>query len=292
MGLFDQVVRYGALLGRPLSDDPLAQRDAGFIEAERPRLERLLDAWYKPEVMGIEHVPEGRLLAVGAHNGGMQAPDMFITMVEFWKRFGPLREAYGLAHDVVFRLPGLGRYIAKMGAVPARHGHAEALLARDAGVLVYPGGDVDAFKPYARRHVIEFGGRKGFARLAIRTRSPIVPIVSVGAHEGFHILTDGRKFAVKSGLKELTRLEVFPVGFALPFGLYLGAFQPYLPAPTRIRVQILPTIDLGLPPAAADDERAVDEAVEHVRSVMQDGLDALVAQGGFGRKARLEMLLR
>jgi 1-acyl-sn-glycerol-3-phosphate acyltransferase len=290
MALFEQLLRYGSLLGRGPSSDPLEQRDPGFIEAERGGLERLLDAWYTPEVLGLENMLEGRMLAVGAHNGGMQSPDMFITMVAFWKRFGVLRESYGLAHDVVFRLPGIGRYIAKMGAVPAHTAHAETLLGRDAAVLVYPGGDVDAFKPYARRHVIEFGGRKGFARIAIRTGAPIVPIVSVGAHEGFHLLTDGRAFANKSGLKRWTRVEVFPIGLALPFGLYVSALQPYLPLPTRVRVQILPPIELGLPPSAAEDPAAVDAAGERVRATMQAGLDALVAQGDFGRKARLERL--
>ncbi len=292
MAFIDRLVRYGSLLGRSLSDDPLEQRDPGFIESERDGLERLLDTWYKPEVLGMEHAPEGRMLVVGAHNGGVQSPDMFITMVAFWKRFGVLRESYGLAHDAVFRMPGLGRYIAKLGAVPAHTAHAETLLGRDAAVLVYPGGDVDAFKPYARRHTIEFGGRKGFARLAIRTRSTIVPIISVGAHEAFHLVSDGREFARKSGLKRWTRLEVFPVGFALPFGLFVGPFQPYLPAPTRVRVQVLPPIELGLPADAADDAEAVDAAVERVRATMQDGLDALVAQGGFGPRARFEMLGR
>jgi 1-acyl-sn-glycerol-3-phosphate acyltransferase len=290
MAFLEKLIRYGSLLGRGVSDDPLEQRDPGFIESEREGLGRLLDAWYTPDVLGIENLPDGRMLAVGAHNGGMQSPDMFITMVAFWKRFGVERASYGLAHDAVFRLPGLGRYIAKMGAVPAHTEHALELLGRDAAVLVYPGGDVDAFKPYARRHVIEFGGRKGFARVAIRTGAPIVPIVSVGAHEGFHLFTDGREFANRSGLKRWTRVEVFPIGLALPFGLYVSALQPYLPLPTRVRVQVLPPLDLGHPPEAADDPAAVDEAVERVRATMQTGLDALVAQGDFGRRARLERL--
>jgi 1-acyl-sn-glycerol-3-phosphate acyltransferase len=290
MAILDKLIRYGSLLGQSASKDPLEQRDVGFIEQERGGLERLLDVWYKPEVLGIEHMPgEGRALAVGSHNGGLQAPDMFITMVAFWKRFGVLREAYGLAHDVVFRMPGLGRYIAKLGAVPAHTEHAETLLGREAAVLVYPGGDVDAFKPYARRHTIEFGGRKGFARLAIRTRTPIVPIVSVGAHEGFRILTDGRELARRTGLKQWTRLEVLPIGLALPFGLYVGT-QPYLPTPTRVRVQVLPPIDLDLPVSAAEDDEAVGAAVERVRSTMQTALDALVAEGGFGPRARLSLL--
>ena len=70
----------------------------------------------------------------------------------------------------------------------------------------------------------------------------------------------------------------------------MSALQPYLPLPTRVRVQILPPMDLGLPPEAADDPAAVDGAVERIRATMQAGVDALVAQGDFGRRARLERL--
>jgi 1-acyl-sn-glycerol-3-phosphate acyltransferase len=290
MSWLDDAIRYAGLLERPPDPDPLVQRDPGFIAEEIDRLERLLKAWYAPDVQGLELVPDGRVLCVGMHNGGVMSPDMFITMVAFWRAFGVERAAYGLAHDLVFKVPVAGRWIAKTGGVPARPAHARALLERDAAVLVYPGGDVDAYKPHVRRHVVEFGGRTGFARTAIATGAPILPVVSVGAHEGQMILSDGRELVKRLGLKRLARMEVLPIALALPWGLAVGT-PAYLPVPTRVRVRALPVIHHGLPPEAADDAAAVQRLADEVRAVMQAGEDALVGEGGFGPRARAELAL-
>jgi len=71
------------------------------------------------------------------------------------------------------------------------------------------------------------------------------------------------------------------------FGITVGALVPYVPMPTKIRIRVLPPIDLGLPPSAAADAAAIDTAYEKVRGAMQTALDDLVRQGGFGPRARL-----
>ncbi|HKA86399.1 MAG TPA: lysophospholipid acyltransferase family protein, partial [Haliangiales bacterium] len=279
--LLARLRHYGSLVGAPPAATPFDERDPEFIAREIGLIGPILDAWYAPEVTGLENLPAGRALTVGTHNGGYLAPDMFATMVAFWRQFGPDRPAYGLVHDLVFRVPLAGKWIARLGGVPANPHNAAALLERDVAVLVYPGGDRDAFKPYARRHVVDFAGRMGFIRTALRARAPIVPVVSVGAHEGMYIFTDGHDLAERLGLTARFRLDVLPIMLSLPFGLTVGA-TPYLPVPTRVRVRALPAIDLGLPPEAADDAEAVRAAHDRVRVVMQAGLDALVEEGGFG----------
>jgi 1-acyl-sn-glycerol-3-phosphate acyltransferase len=279
--------RLASVAREKLPDDPLDRRDPEFLLKERDFLGAACDAWYAPDLAGLEHLPEGRALVVGTHNGGFMAPDMFSLMVGFWRKYGADRPSYGLAHDMVFRLPLAGRWIAKLGGVPAHPENARKLLERDVAVLVYPGGDRDAYKPFHERHVVKFGGRKGFIRLALKTRSPIVPVVSVGAHEIMYILTDGSRLAERLGLKRLFRMDVLPIALTLPFGITIGAFMPYVPVPTKIRIRVLPPIDLGLPPEAAGDQDAVDAAHDRVRDTMQAALDALVAEGGFGPAARL-----
>lgn len=245
------------------------------------------DAWYAPELLGLDNLPPGRALVVGTHNGGFMAPDMFSLMVGFWRHFGTGRQAYGLAHDFVFRLPYVGRWIAKLGGVPASQENARRLLERDVAVLVYPGGDLDANKPYRERHVVKFGGRRGFIRLALRTQAPIVPVVSVGAHETFYVLTDGASLAERLGLKKRFRIDVLPIALSLPLGLTVGAATPYVPMPTKIRLRVLKPIHLGLPPHAADSEMAVNASMALVQGAMQAAVDALVAEGGFGPLARI-----
>jgi 1-acyl-sn-glycerol-3-phosphate acyltransferase len=281
------LARLASVGRKDVPDDPLAQRDPDFIRRQRDWLGALCETFYQPDIQGLDHLPTGRALVVGTHNGGYMAPDMFSLMVASWHRFDPAeRAAYGLAHDLVMRAPGAGRWLAKLGAVPASPKNAERLLGRDVAVLVYPGGDRDAFKPYRDRHLVHFAGRKGFIRMALRSRAPIVPVVSVGAHEVFRVLTDGVELARRSGLKKYLRMDVLPIALAFPTGLAVGAFAPYLPVPTKIRVRLLPPIDLQHPPEAADDPAIVDGLYLQVVEIMQSALDALVRAGDFGVMAR------
>jgi 1-acyl-sn-glycerol-3-phosphate acyltransferase len=263
--------------------DPLARRDPEFVRREMGWIGRLIDLWFAPEVSGMEHVPDGAALVVGMHNGGNASPDMFSTMVAFWRRFGPERLAYGLAHDQICRAPVVGRWIQKLGAVPAHQENAARLLDRGAAVLVYPGGDLDAFKPWRERHTVKFGERSGFIKTALRARVPIVPVVSVGAHETFAVLTDGRDLARKLGLKRWTRMEVLPIFLCLPWGIWVSGFEGHIPVPSKVRIRVLPPIELDGSP---DDHNYVLLAKEMVRHKMQSAVDELVREGNFGPRAR------
>jgi len=275
------------MLGRARLDprSPLDERDPGFIRSAMPRLALILRRYHTMSITGLERVPAGAALIVGNHNGGVMAPDMFALMVAYWERFRADEPAYGLMHDIMFRVPVVGALMARLGAVPASPEHAVTLLRRDAKVLVYPGGDLDAFKPSVRRHEIVFGPRAGFIRVALRTGAPVLPVVSVGAHEGFHVVTDGAEFARRSGWKRLTRVEVFPVILSLPFGLTVGPLGAYVPLPVHMKLRVLAPIRWpALGPEAARDDDVVSRCKEDVRAAMQAALDEMVGEGGFGRK--------
>ncbi len=262
--------------------DVLSARDPAFIRAWHPRLARLFRRYHRCTVTGLERVPPGRALLVGNHNGGTSTPDTVALLLAYWARFGVDEPAYGLAHDLGFHVPLLGGLLRRIGAIPASQGMAFAALESDAKVLVYPGGDLDAYKPSSRRHTVVFGPRRGFVRLALRARAPIVPVVSLGAHEGFHVFTDGAAFARASGWKRRTRMEVIPVIAGLPWGLWVGPL-PHLPPPLRMKVRALPPIAWpALDATAADDDAVVERCFEEVRATMQAELDAMVREGGYG----------
>ena len=102
----------------------------------------------------------------------------------------------------------------------------------------------------ARRRVGAFLDGAG---AALRERVPIVPVVSVGAHQSLFIATDGRFIAEALGLPSRFRSNVWPIGFALPYGLVFGLPAPHFPPPVKIHTRILKPIRLDLPPQAADD---------------------------------------
>jgi 1-acyl-sn-glycerol-3-phosphate acyltransferase len=203
-------------------------------------------------------------------------------MTAFWRRYGPEVAAYGLMHDFPFRVPLAGAWLNRCGALAANPANAHAALGRGAKVLVFPGGDIDACKPFRRRYEIELAGRRGFLRVALRAGVPILPIVSAGAHESLYLWSDGREIARALKLPELFRSNVFPIGFALPYGIIFGNPVPHLPPPVKIHTRFLAPIHFDLPPSAADDPEALDACYATVVAVMQRGLDDLRRAGRHG----------
>jgi 1-acyl-sn-glycerol-3-phosphate acyltransferase len=266
----------------PVRPNDLSLRDPGFIRRILPLLGALYDEYFRCETEIEEELPPGRFLGVANHNAMTGIPDMFCHMVAFWRRYSPERVSYGLMHDMPFRVPAAAAWLSASGAIAANPDNARRALAREAAVLVFPGGDLDACKPFSRRYEIAFGKRRGFIRTAIRERVPIVPIVSVGAHHSLFIWRDGQKLAEALHLPRLARSNVAPLGFALPWGLILGVPFPHLPPPVKIHTRVLGPIDLGLPVAAADDPVAVEEAFERVRAAMLGAMEELRRAGRHG----------
>ena len=172
-------------------------RDPAFLRAARPVLERYA-SYFRPEVRGFERLPQcGPFLVVGNHSGGQTPPDLPVLLTAWWRERGEDEPVYALFHSFFLGLPGVGPVMKRAGAVEAGPAEAEAIL-RGGGILIdYPGGDSEVFRPWWERNRIEFGGRVGVVRLALRTGVPVVPAVSVGAHETLIVL--GRGSASQSG---------------------------------------------------------------------------------------------
>lgn len=280
--LAQSVAALARVAQRPVRPHDLGARDEAFITDMLPWMDLLYDRYFRCETELDAEIPDGPVLLVANHNGMTGTPDMFCHMAAFWRRYGVGRVAHGLMHDVPFAFPGGGAWLNAAGAIAANQKNAEAALARGAAVLVFPGGDVDACKPYRDRYRISFGSRRGFLRLALRHRIPIVPVVSAGGHESLYIAARGARIAGLLGLPRRFRSNVFPLGFALPWGVVAGVALPHLPPPVKIHTRILAPILLNLPASAANDARALDSSYEHVVSLMQRAMDELRAEGRHG----------
>jgi len=161
--------------------------------------------------------------------------------------------------------------------VPACVPNAAQALAEGAGVLVYPGGDWEAYRPWSQRNIIDFHDHCGFVRLAIREGVPIYPAVSHGSHDSLIVVTRGEDIGRALGLDRL-RIQVFPITFGVPFG-FAPVFLPNLPHPAKIVVEVLEPFDVsGLDAGAADDPETVRGAYDEITDRMQRALDGLVAE--------------
>ena len=263
----------GALV--PHAEVDLDARDPGFIRANLPLWWLLATVYHRAEVTGLDRVPEAPVMFVGNHSGGSMTPDAFLFLLAHQTWFSVDRPVHALAHAMVTSLPVLGDYVKRIGVVTAGPEAAAQVFARGADALVYPGGDVDALRPWSRRFEIELDGRTGFLRTAHEHDVPIVPVVSDGAHDTFVVLNDGRKLARRLRFDRLLRVKSVPIVASLPWGISVGDWFGHLPLPTKVRVEVLEPIDLR---ARYGDDLDVDDAYEYVRSRMQVALSRLAAR--------------
>ncbi len=257
-------------------------RDPAFLRAARPVLERYA-SYFRPEVRGFERLPQhGPFLVVGNHSGGQTPPDLPVLLTAWWRVRGEDEPVYALFHSFFLGLPGVGPVMKRAGAVEAGPAEAEAIL-RSGGILIdYPGGDSEVFRPWWERNRIEFGGRVGVVRLALRTRVPVVPAVSVGAHETLIVLSRGERVAKWLGLDRMFRIKVMPLVLGPPFGVVPGGI-PTWPLPAKITVELGPPIDWSsrYAPEAAEDESIVHHCYQELTETMQTTLDRLAAERRF-----------
>jgi 1-acyl-sn-glycerol-3-phosphate acyltransferase len=261
----------------PSTDPLLAKRDNDLIRRFYPWVTALVDHYYRAEVEGSENLSDRGSLIVSTHNGGMYTPDAYALMVAFWRRFGLETPAFGLMHRIAFGVPVLGPLLTRLGAVPASRANAATVLRHEHPLLVCPGGDLDALKPFSQRHRIVFGGRMGFVATAIRHQVPIIPVISVGAHETVIFLNDGRWLARVSGFSRFFRIKTVPLALSFPLGVTIAGIAA-IPLPSKVTLRVLPRIQLDEPPAAADDPAVVRRCYDHVVQTMQASLDDLASR--------------
>jgi 1-acyl-sn-glycerol-3-phosphate acyltransferase len=179
------------------------------------------------------------------------------------------RPVTSLTHRLAWQV-GLGRIIEAAGARPASRQAAFDAFEAGHHVLVLPGGDLDAGKPWRRRNEIVFGGRRGFARLAIDAGVPIVPIVTAGAGESLLVLSDGRRIAAAVGADRLLRTKALPVSVSIPWGLNVGlvGLAPYLPLPTKLVTRVMPAMRANPGESAADYADRVQRSMQRALTGM------------------------
>ncbi|MGA1623274.1 MAG: lysophospholipid acyltransferase family protein [Synechocystis sp.] len=276
----------------PLDGWSLNGRDQDTIKQLMPFWEWFYKYYFRVQTSGWENIPSGQTLVVGSHNGGLSSPDMVMMIYDWFHHQGLERPMYGLMHPTVWKMsPPLAELAVKVGALQAHPKMAIAALQTGASVLVYPGGAQDVFRPFSQRHQINFAGRKGFIKLALRAEVPIVPAISVGSHETLFVMTDCYdqvKYLNSLGMPWLLGVDpvVFPLYLGLPWGLALGPL-PHLPLPLTMHTRICPPIYFDrYGPNAAKDRDYVEDCFDLVVATMQGELEQLAQTADISPFAR------
>ncbi|BBX44644.1 lysophospholipid acyltransferase family protein [Mycobacterium cookii] len=238
-----------------------------IVGLTRPIVKR----YFRSDVRGMENIPAGACLVVSNHSGGVVTPDMSVFAVDYYDTYGYERPLFALGHDVLFRSPA-AELLKRTGVIRATRDNAAEALAAGGVVLVFPGGDYDAYRPTASENIVGFGGRTGYVSTAIEAGVPIVPSVSIGAQESQLYVTRGRWLSRALGLanigRRIARSDMLPISLGFPFGLSV-VLPVNLPLPTKIVTQVLPSLDLA---AEFGNYPTVGEIDRRVRSIMQKAL--------------------
>jgi 1-acyl-sn-glycerol-3-phosphate acyltransferase len=161
-------------------------------------------------------------------------------------------------------MPFLGSFLSRMGAVRACQENAERLLRQERLVAVFPEGAKGTGRLYKNRHKLQRFGRGGFVRLCLRTQTPIIPCIIVGAEESMPLL-----FRIEA-LANLLGVPYIPITPTFPLLGPLGV----VPAPTKWQFTFAEPIRFDQHGVkAADDNVLVGRLTERVRATMQGMLD-------------------
>jgi 1-acyl-sn-glycerol-3-phosphate acyltransferase len=281
---------------------PLDHRDPRFIERLIEVLGPPVRRWFRPEVRGLEGVGAGPCMLIANHS--IAAPWEIFVLLEAWVRArGATHPAFGLAHRFGFRVPGVRGVLQRVGAIPATPEAGHQALAAGAALIVFPGGNGEAARPFRRRDECDLGGHKGWARIALAAGVPVVPVSIVGSHAVNPVLASSELLAWITLARPLFRIRIVPVTLAQvlaasaalavgaatlpPWGAAaLGAMAFFsLPAvffpllPSKIAVHVGAPIDPqeALPPGLSG-EAAVDALQALMVERLQAGMDGLVAE--------------
>jgi 1-acyl-sn-glycerol-3-phosphate acyltransferase len=234
--------------------------DRAYEARYRPLFEGLYHRWFRTTARGLENVPaEGRCLVVANHAGALPW-DGLMLRTAFRLEHPAKRDLRWLAEDFVSHAPFLGAFVNRVGAVRACPENAERLLAKESLVAVFPEGEKGVGKPFTDRYELQRFGRGGYVKLAIRTKTPIVPTAIVGSEEAHPMLFRTGAIAKLVGLPFLPVTPTFP--WLGPLGL--------VPLPTRWAILCGEPIHLEDEDGDPDDPILVAHLNDRVRTAVQE----------------------
>ena len=238
--------------------------DEVALRRARPFLELLFDAWWRVDVTGLDAMPPTGPCLLAANRSGL-VPYDGLMLAHAVERFDPRggRPAFMVA-DRLAALPFVQPSLVRLGGVRACPENAHRLLAAGRRVIAFPEGARGATKLFRDRYRLQRFARGGVVRVALETRTPLVPVGVVGAEEAHPLLFKTHGLARAVGLSFLPVTPTFPL--LGPFGL--------VPLPAKWAIRVGDPLALGdVPPDAEHDEVLVSRLTEELRSRMQELVD-------------------
>ena len=173
--------------------------------------------YFSVEARGIAHVPKrGRAMLIGNHSGGI-AIDGAMVIASMLLEMNPPRLAQGMVEKFLNTLPLASQWSNRTGQFTGLPEHAIRLLEDDRLLMIFPEGARGTAKLYKDRYsLVAFG--TGFMRLALRTKTPIVPLAFLGGGDAVPTVANSVTLGKLFGAPYV---PITPYGLALPLPVKL-----------------------------------------------------------------------
>lgn len=222
--------------------------------------------YFRVKTHGIERVPQGRVLVIANH-GGQLPVDGLLLYMSLALEANPARIARPMVERWVPTIPFISTLFARCGVMVGDPHNCKDLLETDECVIAFPEGVRGSGKPFAKRYQLQRFGT-GFVRLALETRTPILPVGIVGCEEIYPAIAN---FAP---LAKLLRMPYFPITPLFPALGVLGA----VPLPSQVNIRFGEPLTFDANPDASDAE--IEALVEKVKAAIRIEIDAGLAERG------------
>lgn len=228
------------------------------LQAVKP----LHDRYFRVTAHDAHHIPAEGPAVLAANHAGMLPFDAIMLVLNVLANTDPPRLARTAMDHFVPLMPFIGTLFARCGAVAGSRGNFARLL--DAGELVcaFPEGVPGISKPIWKRYQLQ-QWRQGHCELAIRHRSPVVPVAILGSEESWPQV--GHIDAVQLFGAPYLPVPLTPLPLPVSFHIYYGEPIP---------------LHEEHPPEDGDDPQVVTAAAARVK----DAVAALVRRGLDERK--------
>jgi 1-acyl-sn-glycerol-3-phosphate acyltransferase len=240
--------------GFPSGGAERADREA-FVMKVSAALRKLVRLkYFSWEIEGIEHVPRTGPVVFAQNHAGWFALDTIFVGCSVAEAISPSRTPYFAAEDSALAAPLVGAFLRRLGGLPASaFRHPERLPAVFESFGICPEGVQGNCKPFWEAYRMHEWNR-GFVKLAVTRRAPIVPVAVFGGEESLPVA-----WTVKA-------LEPL-------IGSILGLPLAPVPLPARWKIVFRAPVDAGQRDSSMGAKQHAAAVTQRVRQIVQDTLD-------------------
>lgn len=179
----------------------------------------IYEKYFRVETNGLDHIPNsGPVLIIANHSGQLPLDGTLIAYAVTNREQHP-RYPRAMIERFFPTVPFLGNFLNQVGAVLGDPSNCARMLENDEAVIVFPEGVRGSGKLFKDRYKLQRFGN-GFVHLAMKHKTPIVPVGVVGCEETIPAVANIKPLAKMLGVPyvPLALPLIFPSKVVLNFG--------------------------------------------------------------------------